>query len=297
MTLATPRELDCLGVRLTLTQTHAVAILNMTPDSFSDGGRLASVEEAVFHALAMVDAGATVIDIGGESTRPRGRAYGPGAASVDAAEEIARVVPVVRALSGLTPAVLSVDTTKAAVAAAALEAGAHMVNDVSGMRMDPAMRSVVASAGCAVVLMHMRGTPQTTAALGRFDDVVAEVRRELADVVDEAVAAGVREDRIVVDPGIGFGKSASQNLTLLHHLDALRVGSLPLYVGPSRKSFIGAALGGAPPEAREWGTAAAVTAAVLSGVEFVRVHDVRAMMDVIRVAEAIRTEALPPCRT
>ena len=221
-----------------------MGVVNVTPDSFSDGGRFDAPEAAIAHGFELAGAGAAVLDVGGESTRP-------GAEPVDAAEELRRTVPVVRELAARTQIPVSIDTTKAAVAAAALEAGAAMVNDVSGGTADPDMLRVVADAGAMLVVMHTRGTPRTMRAEAHYDDVVREVGDELRARVDAAVGAGVRADAILADPGIGFAKTAEHNLALLAALPELAARvEVPLLVGASRKSFLGRVLGDAPVDAR-----------------------------------------------
>ena len=260
--------------------TRIVGVLNVTPDSFSDGGRFSSVQDAVAAGLAMVADGADWIDVGGESTRP-------GSVSVPEAEEIARVVPVIRELAKhLTGTVrISVDTYKAATARAALAEGATAVNDVSGGWLDPEILGVTAASGAAIVLGHLRGKPADMQACIHFDNVVDEVADELGDRVAAARAAGCHE--IWADPGIGFGKQLDHNLALLKYLANLRARmGVPLMVGVSRKRFIGD-LTGKPATERIFGTAAAVAAAIINGADAVRVHDVAAMRDVVRVAEAI----------
>jgi dihydropteroate synthase len=260
--------------------TLIVGILNITPDSFSDGGRFSSVDEAVVAGLAMVEEGADWLDVGGESTRP-------GSVPVPESEEIARVVPVIRELAVRLQgrARLSVDTYKAGTAQAALAAGASVVNDVSGGLLDPAILAVAAAARAALVLGHLRGQPAEMQAHIQFGDVVAEVGHELLDRVAAARAAGCGE--IWADPGIGFGKHLPHNLCLLRHLAALReqVG-VPLMVGVSRKRFVGDLTGRSTTE-RVFGTAAAVAVAIMNGAAAIRVHDVPAMRDVVRVTEAI----------
>ncbi len=258
-----------------------VGVLNATPDSFSDGGRYASVDEAVAAGVAMVAAGADWIDVGGESTRPR-------APAVPQAEEIARVVPIIEGLRArVGPLVrISIDTYKSATARAALAAGATVVNDISGGLLDPAILGVTADAGAAVVVGHLRGQPATMMDAIAFDDVVAEVTLELEGRVAAARAASVRE--IWADPGIGFGKRAEQSLALLRALPALVARlAVPVMVGVSRKSFIGQITGKGAHE-RIFGTAAAVAASVAGGAAAVRIHDVGEMRDVVRVAEAIK---------
>ena len=270
----------CRGLELPVRErTHVMGILNVTPDSFSDGGRFAGEAEAIRQGVAMAAEGADIVDVGGESTRP-------GAEDVDAGEETRRVVPVIRALAAAVDVPISIDTTKASVAEAALEAGAVIVNDVSAMRADPAMAEVVAASGAGLVLMHMLGTPRTMQVDPRYDDVVVQVVDALLGWVAAAEAAGVERERIVIDPGIGFGKTAQHNLTLLRHLDRMVLTGYPVLVGPSRKSFIGLTLG-LPVEERLEGTAAAVAWSVAAGAQLVRVHDVRPMVRVVRMTEAI----------
>jgi dihydropteroate synthase len=261
-----------------------VGVLNVTPDSFSDGGRFHSAEAAAQHGLALVADGADIVDVGGESTRPGG------AARVDAAEEIRRVVPVIARLREQGAGLISVDTTKAWVANEALQAGADMVNDVSGLRFDPQMAPLVARRGVPVVVMHLRGGFDDMHRRPRYDDVAGEVAAELRARVDEARAAGVRDEQVILDPGIGFAKEAAHSLEMLRRLPELSALERPLYVGPSRKSFIGKVLD-LPAGERLWGTAAAVAACVLGGAHLVRVHDVREMAQVARVCDAILQSA------
>lgn len=262
-------------------RVHIMGILNVTPDSFSDGGRFLAPDAAVEHAIRMVSEGADIVDVGGESTRP-------GAGPASTREEMDRVLPVIEALAGEIDLSISIDTTKAAVAEAALEAGASIVNDVSAMRFDAAMPGVVKAAGAGVVLMHMLGEPRTMQEDPRYDDVVADVRRSLLGWAAEAEAAGIPPECIVLDPGIGFGKTLAHNLLLLKNLAALTEGTrYSLLVGPSRKSFIGMALD-LPLEERLEGTAAAVAWAAANGAQIVRVHDVKEMVRVVRMVEAIK---------
>ncbi len=260
-------------------RTLVMGVLNVTPDSFSDGGAWLDPDRAVRRARDMAREGADWVDVGGESTRP-------GARAVTAKEELRRVVPVVERLAaeGLT---VSVDTSKAAVAAAALRAGAKIVNDVTALRGDPAMARTVARAGAAVVLMHMKGTPRTMQRAPAYRDVVAEVARFLRESLEFAWKAGIPRDRILLDPGIGFGKSPRHNVEILRRLDEFRGLGRPLVIGTSRKSFIGRALGRGVHE-RQFGTAATVAAAVLRGADVVRVHDVREMSDVVRMSGLLR---------
>lgn len=260
-------------------RTLVVGILNVTPDSFSDGGAHFSERAAIDRAVEMVEQGADVVDVGGESTRP-------GSDPVPAEEERRRVLPVIERLARQLPGVpISIDTRKADVAAAALEAGVTLVNDVTA-GADPTMFDAVREAGAGLVLMHMKGEPKTMQEAPHYDDVVAEVRGFLAERVEAAVFAGIEPERIAIDPGIGFGKDLEHNLTLIHHVDALLELGRPVLVGPSRKRFIGALLG-LPEDERVEGTAAAVAWMVARGVHAVRVHDVREIARVVRVIDAI----------
>ena len=262
-----------------------MGVVNVTPDSFSDGGLHFDAGAAVAHAERLVLEGADILDIGGESTRP-------GAADVPAAEELRRVLPVVEVLRARGCAVpVSVDTRKGAVARAALRAGADAVNDVAALA-DPELAEVVAESGVPVVLMHMRGTPRDMMSRARYGDVVEEVTRELEAALARAVARGVREEAVVLDPGIGFAKTADQSVAVLAGISRLRELGRPLLVGPSRKSFIGRLTGAATLD-RLPGTLAAVTACVLSGVEFLRVHDVGAARQAGVVAAALREASDP----
>jgi len=261
-----------------------MGVVNVTPDSFSDGGTSCSPESAAEKAERLLAEGADIVDLGGESSRPL-------ASEVPVQIEMDRVVPVIELLRARRcSAPLSIDTRKAEVARAALSAGADMVNDVSALA-DPALRDLVAERGVPVVLMHMRGTPSSMAALAHYSDVVGEVERELADALARAVRAGVKEEHILLDPGLGFAKKAAHSVALLASLRRLRRLGRPLLVGPSRKSFIGE-ISGARVLERLPGTLAAVTACVLAGVEFLRVHDVAAAKQAALVAAAIR-EASP----
>jgi dihydropteroate synthase len=258
-----------------------MGILNVTPDSFAEAREYPSAEDASEAALAMAAAGADLIDVGGESTRP-------GADAVSISDEIARVVPVLERLRHLISVPLSVDTSKTEVARAALDNGASIVNDVTGLR-DAALGRVVAERGAAIVLMHSRGTPKTMGHLADYTDVAADVARELMAAVERAAACGVRREAVIVDPGIGFAKRPSHSYGVLARLDEIAEAvDRPLLVGPSRKSFMREALEDRPATARDWGTAAAVTAAVLAGAHIVRVHAVAEMVQVVRVAEQIR---------
>lgn len=260
-----------------------MGVLNVTPDSFSDGGRYADLDAAVRHAIELCDEGADVIDVGGESTRP-------GAARIDAAVECARVLPVIQELAA-TGVPVSIDTTRAEVAAAALEAGAGAVNDVSGGLADPGMAKVVAAAGCPWVLMHWRGHSRDMQRLATYRDVVGEVRDELRQRVEVAVAAGVAADHLVIDPGLGFAKTAEHNWRLSAHLGEIVALGLPVLVGASRKSYLGALLAGPdgtprPTAEREAATIATSVLAVQAGAWGVRVHDVRGTVDALAVLRA-----------
>jgi dihydropteroate synthase len=260
---------------------YVMGIVNVTPDSFSDGGQYESHEQAIAQGLRLAAEGADIIDIGGESTRP-------GAQPVSAAEEIERILPVIQELSARISVPISVDTSKAEVARQALAAGAEMVNDVSALRFDPDMGAVVAAYKVPVVLMHMQGTPRTMQRHIHYESLLDEIQVFLQERIEYAVQSGIAVDRIIVDPGIGFGKSTEKdNFTILKHLSAFSALGRPVLVGTSRKAFIGRLLN-APVHEREPGTAATVAIAVYNGAHFIRVHDVKTMSMVARVAEAIR---------
>ena len=263
-------------------RTLVMGIVNVTPDSFSDGGRHARLEDAVAAGERMVADGADLLDVGGESTRP-------GAAPVALDEELRRVVPVVEALRGRVDVALSVDTRKAEVARHAIEVGAEIVNDVTALGGDPAMVPLAAETGVGVVLMHMLGEPHTMQRAPRYDDVVATIAAFLRGRMAACAEAGVRPESVALDPGIGFGKTLEHNLEIFRRLPELCALGRPVLVGPSRKAFIGQLLD-LPVEDRLEGTAAAVAASVLGGARIVRVHDPRAMGRVVRVAQALRPE-------
>ncbi len=266
-------------------RTLVMGIVNVTPDSFADGGEFLDPARAADLAVALDESGADLLDVGGESTRP-------GAAPVPAEEELRRVLPVLDRLAGRVRAPISVDTYKVEVAEAALDHGAAMINDVSGLAAGPALASAAAAAGAPLVLMHNRGGSRDMYRHASYRDVGGEVAAELGAVVDRAVSAGLPREQVVVDPGLGFAKRPDATLAALAALSSLRDLDRPLLVGPSRKSFLTAALGKRPPAEREWGTAAAVAAAVWFGAHIVRAHRVDAQRDVIRVADAIRTAAV-----
>jgi dihydropteroate synthase len=261
-----------------------MGILNVTPDSFGDRLPLVDPQAAIDRALEMQDEGADIIDVGGESTKP-------GASPVGVEEELRRVLPVVEGLMGRLRVPLSVDTYKAEVARAAVERGAAIVNDISGLQYDPGLASVVAGSGAGLVLMHTRGRSKTMYAEATYGDVVAEVADELAAGVAAAVTAGIPADRIIVDPGIGFAKRPTDSYGVLARLPELaRALERPVLVGPSRKSYLRDAVHGRSAAERDWGTAAAVAAAVMGGAHIVRVHAVEEMVQVVAVAEEIRRQ-------
>jgi dihydropteroate synthase len=292
-------------------RTLIMGVLNVTPDSFSDGGQFLDRDQAVDHAERLLEDGADIIDIGGESTRPGAKVdagtakpedakksaaanlrVAPGSPAVGADEELKRMLPVVAELKKKHPgAIVSVDTYKAVVARAAVNAGAEIVNDVSGFRWDPQMAKTVADLKCGAVLMHMRGRPEEWRTLPPPGDIVLLVKRELKDWAEKAVLAGVRRERIVLDPGFGFGKSFDENYPLLARFSELQTAGFPLLAGTSRKSFVGRTLAkdrkDAPPEERLYGTLATQVALILKGAHIVRTHDVKAAVEAARVTDAI----------
>ena len=270
--------LDCAGNPLDLSQPRVMGILNVTPDSFSDGGQFVKPDEAIAQALRMVEEGAAIIDIGGESTRP-------GAAEVSVEEELARVVPLITALAPELPVPISVDTSKPEVMLAAAEAGAGMINDVYALRREGAL-AAAAQSGLPVCLMHMQGEPRTMQAAPHYNDVVAEVSAFLAERMAACEAAGIARENILLDPGFGFGKTLDHNLTLLKHLDELHKLGAPLLVGMSRKSMIGLVLN-APVEQRLHGSVAVATLAAQGGAQIIRVHDVQPTADALKMVAAV----------
>ena len=261
-------------------KTIIMGILNVTPDSFSDGGLFYNTKTAVDHALQMIDEGADIIDIGGESSRP-------GAMSVDAKTELTRVIPIIEKLVKKTKTPVSIDTTKAKVARIALAAGAEIVNDISALNGDKKMAGTVRDAGAALILMHMRGNPQSMQKNNLvYDDLMGEIMSYLKTSSEKAISTGIDKNCLVIDPGIGFGKTAEDNYKIINSLAELKGLGFPIMLGPSRKSFIGKVIGGEPHERIE-GTAAAVTAAIINGAQIVRVHDVAAMKKVCAVTDAI----------
>jgi dihydropteroate synthase len=264
-------------------RTLVMGVLNVTPDSFSDGGQFFSLAGALAHAEQMIDEGADIIDIGGESTRP-------GSNFVSEEEELCRVIPVIERLANLS-APISIDTTKPEVARIALEAGAEIVNDISGLRFDHALAEVAAKAKAGLVLMHSRGTPKDMQQMPAMENAVEEVIAGLRESIALAEQSGVARQNIAIDPGIGFGKTVEQNLELIVGLNQLahQLPDLPVLIGTSRKSFLGKLLNGARADERIHGTTATIVAAVLSGAHIVRVHDVKSAVEAIKVADAIRS--------
>jgi dihydropteroate synthase len=262
------------------TRTLVMAIVNVTPDSFADGGLRLDPDIAIADARRMIADGADLIDVGGESTRP-------GAPPLDAAEEWRRIAPVLEGLRPWVSVPVSVDTYKAEIARKAIDLGASIVNDISALAYDSGLADVVAHTGAAVVLMHNRGRSQDMYRAAQYADPIGEVVAELAAADARALGAGIPADRIILDPGLGFAKRAEHTLAVLARLDRLSALGRPLLSGPSRKSFLKQALGDLPPDARVWGTAAAVTASILAGAHIVRVHDVPEMVQVARAADAI----------
>lgn len=263
-------------------RTHVMGVLNVTPDSFSDGGEFQGLETAIAHAQYLVDYGVDVVDIGGQSTRP-------GSPQISLDEELNRVIPVIQNIRELPEPYsnipVSIDTTRSEVAQAAVEAGADWVNDISGGDFDEQMLATVAQLGVPIILMHMRGNPETMQQLTQYEDLMGEILRVLEAKIQKALKAGINQ--IIIDPGIGFAKTTDQNLEILRQIPRLRALGYPVLIGPSRKSFIGHILNQPDPKQRVWGTAAACCAAISGGADVVRVHDVPQMVEVCRVADAI----------
>jgi dihydropteroate synthase len=258
-----------------------MGILNITPDSFSDGGRFFDPDSAIHRGIQMAEDGADIIDIGGESARP-------GADPITIEEELRRTIPVIEILSKKIRIPISIDTYKAEVAKSALDAGAEIVNDISGLRYDPGMPKVVAEYKAPVVIMHMKGTPKDMQKAPVYDALIPEIMDYLREGIRIAMEAGIPEDKIIVDPGIGFGKRFEHNLEIIHNLCEFSLLEKPLLVGPSRKGFIGKILGDVPPGERFEGTAAAVAISIFNGAHIIRVHDVKEMAKVAAVADAIK---------
>jgi len=266
-------------------RTYLLGVLNVTPDSFSDGGQFNTLDQALAQARHLVHNGTDILDIGGQSTRP-------GSESISREEEIDRVIPVIEAIRAdaddtLRQAVISVDTTRSAVARAAVKAGADIINDISGGTYDRAMLSAVADLGVPVILMHLRGTPATMQQHTDYQDLIGDIYEFLERRIEDAIAVGVKPSQIAIDPGLGFAKTYPQNLEILRNLGKFRELDCPLLVGPSRKSFIGWILDQPDPQKRVWGSAAACCAAIAGGADMIRVHDGAEMYDVCRVADAV----------
>ncbi|MCG7992690.1 MAG: dihydropteroate synthase [Candidatus Thiodiazotropha lotti] len=278
--MSAPKILDCAGKTLDLSQPQVMGILNLTPDSFSDGGRFTARDAAIKHAMQMIDEGAAIIDVGGESTRP-------GAQPVTAQQEMDRVIPLIETLAGEIPLPISVDTSKAEVMREAVSAGAGMINDVMALR-DSGSLEAAAEAAVPVCLMHMQGEPRTMQCNPHYDDVVDDVKTFLQQRLDACVASGIPQDRLIVDPGFGFGKTLPHNLALLDGLQNLEQLGVPLLVGISRKSMIGALLGERAVEERLYGSLAAAVMAAMKGSAILRVHDVQATVDALKIVSAVQ---------
>ena len=282
-----PEALDWPGHHLDLTcRTAVMGILNVTPDSFFDGGAHFILRDAVNHGLTLAREGADIIDVGGESTRP----YSD---PLPLDEELRRVIPVIKALAQETELTISIDTYKSEVARLAIEAGATMVNDVSALRFDPAMGPLVAEAELPIVLMHMKGTPRDMQVNPTYKDLIGEILAFLKKAVDEAHSVGIRKELVIIDPGIGFGKSFDDNLRILRELDAFSSLGQPIMVGTSNKAFIGHTLG-LPSDSRDAGTMASVAAAVMNGADIVRVHNVKTAKETVRMIDAIKSGSSAP---
>ncbi len=265
-------------------RTHIMGVLNVTPDSFSDGGQFLDARRAIEHAFEMERAGADMLDIGGESTRP-------GSWGISAQQELDRILPVLNQLQGRLKIPISIDTQKAKVAEAAAKAGAEIINDVSALRFDPELAQIACRHRMAIILMHMRGAPRTMQQGPFARNVLRDATRGLREDLARAKRAGIAKSQIILDPGIGFGKNYAQNFELLARLPELAGLACPLLVGTSRKAFIGHALGNVPPERRVWGTAATVAASIFGGAHIVRVHDVAEMAQVAKIADRIANAA------
>ena len=261
-------------------KTYIMGILNVTPDSFSDGGEFNGIESALKQAQNMVQNGADIIDIGGQSTRP-------GAVKISLEEELNRVIPIIKAIRKKKNIPISIDTTEAEVAQAAIEAGADIINDISGGTYDKNMLATAAQLDVPIILMHIKGTPQTMQTLTNYQDLVTEIIAFLRQQIEKAIALKIKPENIIIDPGIGFAKDAQQNIQLIQKLTEFQTLNAPILIGVSRKSFIGKIIEQSNPKDRVWGTAAACTAAISGGADIIRVHDVAPMYDVARVADAI----------
>jgi len=261
-------------------RTYIMGILNITPDSFSDGGQFNTLETAIQQAHRLVRDGSDILDIGGQSTRP-------GAETISLAEELERTIPVIEALRRELNIPISIDTTRAEVARKAVEVGADWVNDISGGNFDPLMLPTVAQLNVPIILMHLRGTPQTMQQLTDYEDLISDIQQFFAHQIQQALNCGIPKSHLILDPGIGFAKTISQNLDLIRQLSQFRSFDLPLLVGPSRKSFIGHILQQSDPQQRVWGTGATCCTAIANGADILRVHDVPEMAQVCRMADAI----------
>jgi dihydropteroate synthase len=261
-------------------RTYIMGVLNVTPDSFSDGGEFQTVENALQQALKMIEAGADIIDIGGQSTRP-------GALEITLEEELARVIPVITAIRQKSSIPISLDTTRGIVAEKGIAAGADLINDISGGTFDRLLLPTVAKLAVPIILMHSRGNPQTMQSLTHYEDLVKEIKEFLQNQVKVALHCGIARENIIIDPGIGFAKTGEQNLELLRELEQFRDLNLPILIGVSRKRFIGQITGKDDPKERVFGTAAACAIAIAKGADILRVHDVAAMVDVSKVVDAI----------
>ena len=261
-------------------KTLIMAVLNVTPDSFSDGGSYADVKCAVKNAMQMVEQGADIIDIGGESTRP-------GAEKVSQETELKRVIPVIKSIRELSIVPISIDTTKSEVARQAIAAGADIINDISAFKMDPEMKNVALETGAGAMLMHMRGTPQTMQENLHYDDLIGEIKDYFKETIEELLSLAISKNALMIDPGIGFSKNAEQNLEIINKLDQFLDFEVPILLGTSRKSFIGKVLGLEHPAERIWGTAASIAIGISKGAAVVRVHDIKEMKQVSMLTDAI----------
>ncbi|MBF0345321.1 MAG: dihydropteroate synthase [Nitrospirae bacterium] len=267
---------------LDLNRTCVMGILNVTPDSFSDGGRFYDKGSALAHAVEMAAEGAEIIDVGGQSTRP-------GSVPVSVEEELSRTIPIIEALAGKINTPISIDTYRAQVARAAINAGASVVNDISAMQFDPDMAAVIANTGADIVLMHIKGTPVDMQINPVYEDVVSEVYTYLKERIEAAQQSGIDASKIIIDPGVGFGKTVEHNLRLINNLQRFKDLKVPLLIGPSRKAFVGHITNVATPDMRLMGSAAAVAISLYNGANIVRVHDVKEMVQVVRAVEAIKS--------
>ncbi len=261
-------------------KTYVMGILNVTPDSFSDGGEFEPLNSALTQTQNMIENGADIIDIGGQSTRP-------GAEKISLAEELKRVIPIIKVIREQATIPISIDTTRAEVARSAVEAGADIINDISGGTYDENMFSTAAQLAVPIILMHLKGTPQTMQSLTNYGDLITEIKAFLEQQINQAIAIGIPQSNIIIDPGIGFAKNTAQNIQLIQQLSQFKTLNAPILIGVSRKSFIGKITGQTNPKDRLWGTAAACCGAIANGADLIRVHDVAQMRDVAKVADTI----------